>query len=768
MQKTSLNGEWQLTYGPQTGQLPADSATLQAAGLPTIPATVPGNVELDLMAAGKLPDITKGNNIYLLREYETYQWWYSRTFESPKLTDAQRAVLAFDGLDCIASVWVNDQLVGESANMLIPHRFDITEYLAAGAGTNTLTVHLSSAVLEGRKHSPEPMEWAFTYAAESLAVRKAPHMYGWDIMPRVVSAGIWRDVNLEIVEPTRIQSTYWTTNEVDTNANTATVRVIWNLVSNKLCIDELIVRVTLTRNGDTKHQSDHRVTSHCSRCEIELTDVAFWWPRGYGDPNLYNATVELIDTDGIVLDADTCEIGVRTIRLELTDVTSEDKPGEFAFIVNGVKVYVKGTNWVPLDALHSRDKQHLASAVDMLADLNCNMIRCWGGNVYEDHDFFDLCDASGIMVWQDFAMACAIYPQSDEFAKVIEHEAAVIVSRLRNHASLALWAGNNEIDQCFEWSGTQLDPNTERLSRQVLPAIVRRCDPMRDYLPSSPYYSKALIATGDPMKFGPEQHLWGERDDFKGTFYKDSLAHFVSEIGYHGCPNRQTLEDFLDAEHVWPWQHNDQWITHAVRPTPESPDYDYRIELMAKQIEFLFGSVPENLDDYIFASQASQGEANKFFIESWRQQKPRRTGMLWWNLRDGWPIFSDAIVDYYNRKKLAYPIIKRCQTNICASCTESVKGVHHIVINNDTLLPTSGSVIVRDAETDGVLLEESFHIDPNGCITCGQLPQIDSPAMWIIEMQIDGETLVNHYLAGPRPFAMSDYRRWLEKAGIAR
>jgi beta-mannosidase len=493
---------------------------------------------------------------------------------------------------------------------------------------------------------------------------------------------------------------------------------------------------------------------------VHLQDVDLWWPRGYGEPVLYEATAELLDGQGTVLDTHRCRIGLRTAKLEYTEVTTPEQPGEFVFVVNGVKVFAKGTNWVPLDAFHSRDLQHLKPTLDMLVDLNCNMVRCWGGNVYESDAFFDLCDEHGVMVWQDFAFACAIYP--DEIIPAVRQEAEEVVRRLRNHASLVLWCGNNEIDHTYFWTGMGIDPNTDKISRQVLAEVVRRQDPFRSYLPSSPYVGPEAMRLGGDANLTPEQHLWGPRDDFKGAFYTGSQAHFVSEIGYHGCPDRRSLEQMMEPNYLWPWQDNEQWLTHAVRPLPRMTDYNYRIPLMAKQIAVLFDTVPDNLDDFILASQISQAEALKFFIERWRQRKWRTTGILWWNLRDGWPIISDAIVDYYYRKKLAYVYIKRVQTDVCAMLSEAEDGVHTVVVVNDTLHPVAGEVEVTDADSGNQLLHAAFTVEPNGKSVAGSVPQVQQPAMWLIRWKLsDGSAFLNHYLAGDRPVLLEQYRRWL-------
>jgi beta-mannosidase len=767
MKQINLNGTWRLTYGPQQARY--DHAT-PPANWPTIAAQVPGNAELDLVADGVLPDPSVGNNVYLLRQYETYEWWYTRQFEKPAASTNQRVNLVFEGLDCIADVWLNGVYLGHAANMLVPQRFDITEVLQipTDARQCSLVVRIHSAVLEGRKSPPEALNSAFATNWESVSVRKAPHMYGWDIMPRVVTAGIWRSVYVEIQEPTRWQSVYWATLQANPSERTATLQVDWDFTTERLDIDDLRVRARIGT-----HSQEFPVLGTRGRARIALNDVNLWWPRGYGAPALYDAQLDLLDSQGQVLDTDKHRIGIRTIALDFTDVTTPEQPGEFVFVVNGQKVFVKGTNWVPLDAFHSRDIQHLLPAMQMIEDLNCNMIRCWGGNVYEDHAFFDQCDELGVMVWQDFAMACAIYPQTDEFAAVIRQEAEGIVSRLRNHPSLALWAGNNEIDEAYAWAGLSIDPNTDRLSREVLPAVVRRLDPFRAYLPSSPYRSPDFVRAQKANRGAtqsciqqPEQHLWGPRNDFKGPYYTQSLAHFASEIGYHGCPDRRSLEQFLDPEYVWPWQNNDQWLTHATRPLPAMTDFNYRIELMGKQIGVLFDQVPDNLDDYVLASQISQAEAKKFFIEWFRQGKWRRTGLLWWNLRDGWPIISDAIVDYYGRKKLAYEYIKRVQSVVCVICCEPVNGVHAIIAVNDSLVSAQGHACVTDVDSSEVLLDVDFAVPPNGRVEIGTLPQSFKQTVWLIDYFASDLPIRNHFLCGPRPFHLSDYRRWLSKLAI--
>ncbi|MFA5206792.1 MAG: sugar-binding domain-containing protein, partial [Lentisphaeria bacterium] len=522
----SLDGNWQLAFGPQTVRA-ADLAKPEIpAGWPTIPATVPGNVELDLIAAGELPaNLDQGNRIYEVQRYEGHQWWYRREFAAPALQPGQRLVLTFAGLDTLGTVWLNGHKLGSTANMLVEQRFDITDTVRADKA-NDLVVGIDSAVLEGRRHTPAPGEYAIAANWESLSVRKAPHMYGWDILPRLVSAGLWRSVTLEVAEPTRWNTFYLATRALNVAAGTAAAWLEWDFATDRAALDHLSVVFTLRHGGTTAHESVHPVLGTHNRIMLDIKGIKPWWPRGYGTATVYDATLELRDTAaGTVLATAAWRTGFRTVELRRTEVTTPEVPGEFLFVVNGQPIFIKGTNWVPLDALHSRDPQHLAGAMAMLADLNCNMIRCWGGNVYEDHAFFDFCDAAGILVWQDFALACALYPQTAAFAETMRAEAEAVIGKLRNHPSLALWAGNNEIDEAHRWSGSGLDPNVhDRLSREVLATAVRRQDPLRPYLPSSPYLGPEFFRRGGDDLLKTEEHLWGPRDDFKGPYYRHSRA----------------------------------------------------------------------------------------------------------------------------------------------------------------------------------------------------------------------------------------------------
>ncbi|MBR4217769.1 MAG: glycoside hydrolase family 2 [Bacteroidales bacterium] len=768
----SLNGQWNLTYGLCDKNAPATPDELKASGWESITATVPGNVELDLVAAGKIDyDIEQGSNVYKLREYEVYQWWYSRTFETPKLGEHERALLVFDGIDCIAKIFVNNKLVAETDNMLISHTIDVTDVLNP-SGSNTLDVRIDPVVLEARKYVNGSIGSRKFVRVEYEHIRKAGHMYGWDILPRIVSAGLWRDVTLVVKKANQLDNIFWMTDKIDMEKKTADLLLDWQITTDYLTVDSLYLEYEIMKEGKTVFSRKEAIYSFCGRQRMTLENVDYWWPRGYGEPALYDTKVRLLDKDNKVLDEREAVLGVRTVQLKRSELTTKENPGYFYFLVNGEKIFVRGTNWVPLDALHSRDHQFLQSTIDMVIDLNCNLIRCWGGNVYETDEFYKLCNENGIMIWQDFGLAGTAYTQDLDFAQKMREEAIQVIVRLRNNPCLVLWSGNNEIDISIGWNFTKpVDPNMDLISRDILTRAVWEYDPLREFLPSCPYISPESFAHElGARNVMPQVHLWGPRGYYKTPFYTQSQAHFVAEIGYHGCPSRSSLEKMMSPKCVYPWtkdgKWNDEWMTKAVRCLPAFKGVDDRNDLMINQVKVLFGEKLNDLDKFIFASQVVQGEAMKYFVELWRMRKFNTSGIIWWNVRDGWPIISDAVVDYYNNKKLAYYYIRQVQTNTCVMIGDAVDGLHPIVAVNDTREAERGDITVKDADSGEILYQGSFNVPANGKVTAGYIAAQSKQAMWLIDYTVDGKTYHNHYMVGEAPFKLKDYERWHKKLQI--
>ncbi|MBO5219730.1 MAG: glycoside hydrolase family 2 [Clostridia bacterium] len=757
----TLDGAWRLAMikNEELKKSPVDFSTpasIAAAGLTTIDAVVPGNVEIDLERAGIIDDPFFGTNQWDSRKWEAYHFVWFRTFTYDAEPD-EYARLCFEGIDTFADIYVNGEKVGEADNMLIPHDFACAPLKK---GENTITVHIRPANLEARKYALPVSSHAAGYNYESLWVRKAPHMYGWDIMPRFVSAGIWRPCYIEQRTADRIDDIFCYTLNVNPDANSANVQFFYNLTVAGDDIHEYELKITGTCGGST-FTAGAKLWHTGGKCGTNVQNAKLWWPHNYGEANIYAIKAELLRCGETVAEYETT-MGIRTVALDHTGMAGDD--GEFCFRVNGKKIFCMGTNWVPVDALHSRDAQRLPEILPMLTDLGCNIVRCWGGNVYEDDIFYDFCDRNGILIWQDFAMGCAINPQVPEFAEMLRREATVIVKRLRSHPCIALWAGDNENDVCIQgWTGIKRDPNNNILTRKILPEVLWAHDMTRPYLPSSPYVDEETFLAGKPSA---EQHLWGPRDYFKNPFYTEASAHFASEIGYHGCPNVDSIKKFVGEDKLWPWfgedgQPNDHWLAHAASQQPRD-GYSYRIRLMANQIKVLFGdSVPDGLCDFAEASQYSQAEAKKHFIEMFRIKKWRRTGIIWWNLIDGWPQFSDAIVDYYGGKKKAYDYIKRVQTPLCLMFDEARDGQIALMAANDTRVKQTFNYTVTDLTEGRVVLSGIGAADSDTTVAIAKHPVTEGEQHFYLIEWIDGDgvTHKNHFVTGIKEIDYAEYAK---------
>lgn len=746
MKTISLNGIWQLSGKPQE----EDTERI------TLSAEVPGCVQLDLSREGYLPeDLFKGTNLRQSEKYEDWEWWYSRTFEAPK--ERENVFLVFEGVDCLAEYFLNGQKIGSSENALIAHEFEIGKYLIDGE--NTLEIHLSSAVIANHYRDYELMYQKSNHnPAVEAGLRRAPHTYGWDIMPRAMQVGLWREVKIEVRDVVRFKQYYFRTCP-NTNYFDLDFEMIFELECKWKDFKNLEIEVFGNCGEDSSFHERYKVTdTKIHRFYLNIDNYKQWMPYGYGEPNVYDVTMRIYK-DGVKVNEEKTSFGIRTIELDKTAIT-DGKNGKFRILVNGVEIMCKGTNWVPLDAFHSRDAKRYAPALEMLKDLGCNIVRCWGGNVYEDHEFFDYCDRNGIMVWQDFAMACHYYPQDDEYCELMRKEATAIVRKFRNHPSLVLWSGDNEIDVLYH--ANRIPTKANRLTHEVIPNVITYNDYGRPYITSSPFISDEAYETGQWNIF-PEYHTWGMRDYFKNDEFIDSTAHFISEMGYLGCPSVASLRKFIESEDLMPNPDSEEWIWHST----DTRHNNERIKNYKNQLEQFFGPAPENIEDFVTASQITQAEAKKFFIEHMRIGRPTKTGIIWWNLLDGWPQLSDAIVDYYFDKKLAYWYIKRSQQPF-AICIDELKGWQmNVYACNDTLEEKKGIYSIIDADTEEVILEGNFNAKINTSTKIGAFPMnYTDHKLLIIKWQIGDEQGINHYLCGYPPFDYKKYNKLAKKWGL--
>ena len=754
MSRIELNGQWKMAvihHGDlNLTDVPCRLEQVVAVG--AIDATVPGNFELDLERAGIIPDPFYGKNLLNMLAYEDAHVFYARTFHYTPMTGTPE--LVFEGIDTIGDVYINGEHIGRVDNMFIPHRLELPALID---GENEIVVHLLPACLEARKNDVSAAFYALKYNYETLRLRKAPHMFGWDIMPRLVSAGIYRMAGIEERPAERFAQLYFMTKKVDVRCGTAEVDCFFNLDIGDNPMNGYRMVIS-GRCGDSVFSLNERLWFTAGKMKIKLDNAKFWWPKGYGDANLYDVVVTL-ERNGVAVHSRSIRLGVRTVELVRTSTTDMLMSGEFYFKINGKRVFVLGTNWVPVDAYHARDVARIPKIMELLDDVGCNAVRCWGGNVYEDPIFYRACDEMGIMVWQDFAMGCATYPIDEAFCEVMRREAIEVVRMLRQHPSIILWSGDNECDAFTLMQGG--DPNQNHVTRRTLADVTAFEDPTRPYLPSSPYIDEAAWKL--PMSHLTEFHLWGPRDYYKSEFFKGALCNFVSEIGYHGSPSVASIKKFISPEALWPWQDNDEWKIHAASPeTDDNGPYIYRIELMAKQIKELFGRIPENLEDFVLASQISQAEAKKFFVELFRTGQPKRSGIIWWNLIDGWPQFSDAVVDYYYDKKLAYHYIKQSQRPLLLTFTEPRAWKLRLVAVNNAGKTLAFDYQVKDYHSGETLLSGKGSCEDALVVELDALPySLGEKRLYVIEWTCGEHSGKNHYLAGNPPFELEDYRSFL-------
>ncbi len=784
----SLDGAWRLDFFPQP-TAGAVRSLPHPCPVETVAATVPGCCELDLARAGLLPEPEVGLNVLAWRKYEGHQWLYSREFVAPEIPPNGRAVLRFDGIDTLADIFLDGEKIGETANMLVAHRFDVTARLRPGA-THTVQVLLRSVFLEAQ--SQHVGEHSFHMGiADGAPFRKAAHMGGWDIFPRLLVAGLWRGVALDIEPAVRLGDVAWTTFDyahAPDGTQRCRVGAFFRVEAPfETFADGSSIRLSIARtshggtgvppvqNEDGQDArspvppiaiAERALHSVHNNVESDASGFDLWWPAGAGSHPLYDATIEIVSPAGEVLARDTRRIGFRTISLERADGYGPDRPGTFLFRVNGEPIFIRGTNWVPTDAIPCRQAERILPTLEFAEKCHCNLVRVWGGGVYETDAFYDWCDEHGMLVWQDFMTGCAQFPQDGAYAAATAEEVRAVALRLRNHPSLALWAGNNENDESLVWNRhadlPAIDPNGDRLSREIIPRVLREFDPTRPYLPSSPYLSADVYAG---RATAPERHLWGARDWYKKPFYLDPPAVFASETGWHGCPNRDSLERMMTPDCVYPWKDagfdwNDEWRLKASNPFLDRDSGLWRRnDLMTNQVARMFGSVERDLDEFVAQSQFFQAEALKTMVERFRAGKFKRfTGLVWWNVRDGWPQISDAVVDWYGGRKAAFAALRAAQRDVLALVHDDGSAY----AANDLLRPVHIRATFRDRATGDALLEGEWDIPANASLHLGSVVLAAEPGVIDIEYAVDGAAPErNHYLRGTPPFRWADIRRWL-------
>jgi beta-mannosidase len=639
----SLNGKWKLKYfGFRQGKL-QDALTEpcnQDNGW--MDAVVPGDAHLDLMNAGILPDLYYGRNADHCRWMEEKDWWYRTSFSVPEEFSGRRICLLFRGLDTFASVYLNGNKIGSRDNMFVPLEIDITKKVRKDA-VNELAVKLGSPAFSPlmEKHGE-----AYGKSFACVLTRRPQMSFGWDIGARLVTTGIWQDAELLGIDGGRLL-----------DANIATLKLSGNSADMLLQAEtewfgkngaeaklELVIKDSKTCKFS--FPAKLRKGRQQLNFKFSLESPKLWWPHDMGEPHLYEYELRLAAGKDFI-DGSKSRFGVRTTEL----VLKEGKKNCFSLRINGRKVLIKGINWTPAGLIFAGpDEKRYRTLLDLTRDGNMNLIRVWGGGIYEHELFYGICDELGIMIWQDFMFACALYPYDGKFLSGVRNEAETTVKRLRRHPCLVLWCGDNENDWLNPLNYKVKNYGKNPITRKILPGACARFSPGVPYIPSTPHSPSGGYANSD--KEG-DTHLWYHGTSFRDKAYLENKSLLVSEIGHLSVPDRKTLLSFLPENKLWP-PDSPIWFYHS---TESNGIMKSRLLTLRKSITAYGAQFPDNIDDFIRLTQEIQAQACKTWIEHFCNLEGSG-GIIIWSLCDSWPQVSDSIISHSLVPKPAYYSIK--------------------------------------------------------------------------------------------------------------
>ena len=712
--------------------------------------TLPHDIALSVTDYQKAEDLYYGCNVFKTQDFEDVHAFYCSEFEA----EPGMYLIRVNRVDVFSEIYLNGEKVLTTNNAFIGYETKVQL-----RKKNKLTIHLLPTMIEASKVKVPCGAYAQRYNGAALYVRKPAHSFAWDIMPRNILGGIFDEVQFIPYKSDKICETYFFTESLETD-NCANVTYACNY---ELAHTDDIKNYTMEligECGESRFYNKDRLWSNFFRQRFQVKDCRLWDVKNFGDPNLYTLTSRLY-YKGELVDEKIEKVGIRTIELLRTSCCDETG-GEFVFKINGRETFVLGTNWIPSDALYSQATVRMRKNLQLLDEIGCNMVRVWGGGIYEPDEFYQFCDEHGILVWQDFMMACAAYPQDEWFLKEIRTEALYTVKRLRNHPSIALWSGDNECDYFATFHNPGMNPNENRLTREIIPQVLFEEDPNRPYLPSSPYYDEAWYKTKQAPS---ENHCWGVRDFFKSDYYKTcENATFISEIGYVGIPSEKSLKKFISEEKLYEF-YSDEHVCHLVNPTAENPFYIFRADQNLSNVKNLFGKMPEDSRDIPVWSQIVQAEAVKYFIERMRIRKNVKHGIMFWNLIDGWPVVADALVDYFYEKKLAYDYVLKSQQYLCMIMDETEDGILLGAVN-DTDRQESLHYKVSNAVTGEKLYEGECTVEANGLWNI-LFDWSKDRVFYLIEWETSsGKSGKNHFVSNIQNVSLDEYLTAIRKCGI--
>jgi beta-mannosidase len=624
-----LTGEWSVRQAEGT-DVTAEAA--RPGGW--LPAAVPGCVHLDLLKARRIPDPFYGFNDDDVQWVAEADWLYRRAFDCPDgLLDLRRVELVCDGLDTFATVVLNGRTLGRADNMFRPWRWDVTGMLEA-EGNELLVLFESPERVGAALYEADEAHLRSSYTRGRTYVRKAQYESGWDWGPRLNTSGIWRPIRLEGRDRARLADVSYRIDWTDP------ARPVVQVECEVEALEASGGRLRAALDGDSVEVTAAlKAGPNAVRLAVPVEDPRLWWPAGFGPQHLYALTVSG-EVDGEELAPASLNVGLRRVELK----READTAGEsFVICVNGEPIFCRGANWIPADSFLPRlTRDDYDALVGMAADANMNMLRIWGGGIYERPEFYAACDRLGIMVWQDFGFACGAYPDHlDEFRENVRAEAEHVVRRLRNHPCVVLWCGNNECQWLNRRDGRL--PG-ERLYSEVLPEVCAELDPSRPYWPGSPF------GGDDPNSpTHGDQHLWTPWWEWRNPrVQRDYPGRFLSEFGFQAPPAMETIRRYIpsDGHHM-----QSRAMEHHNRAY-EGTERLYR--LLA-----IYFRIPCSFEDTVYLMQLMQGEAVKTGVEAWRARKFMTAGTLFWQLNDCWPVTSWSCIDYEHRPKALYYYARR-------------------------------------------------------------------------------------------------------------
>jgi beta-mannosidase len=689
------------------------------------PATAPGGVHESLLAAGRIQHPYLDCNENDIRWIEDCDWWFRTSFAGPAdLAGDERVRLVFLGLDTVVDIWLNGGLLGHHENMFRPAEFDVTDRLGdhndlllrfspplRGLTVPPTAAHLQerlaamfAQVIDDEAAAPAEDGMMATLPLASQR-RKAAFSWGWDFGPRVPSIGIWRPVELHVDRAAVLTGHHVRTHAIEADGS-ATVDVLVE-VDQFATAAQLTARVELTAPSGRRTTVDLAVTEGRAHGMVTVPQAELWWTHDLGDPGQYDVTITLL-AGANALDRGTDRVGLRTIAL---DQGADPEGGRlFRFVLNDVPVFARGGSWLPADMLvGSVTPDRVRALVGLARDGGMTMLRVWGGGSYEQDAFYRACDEQGVLVWQDFMFACTDYPQSDPvLAAEVAREAEYQVKRLRNHPSLALWCGNNEVQLLHGAAYRNYEPGDWGYDffYRVLPEAVARFDGGTPYWPGSPWGEDPEagwaavngVRDGDRhawevwhgVNFGPGARIYDNPGDARHyRRYADDLGKFISEFGIHAAPELATLRRYLPPEQLY--VHSASFDQHN-KDNPKNK-HDPVLEIVT--------SLPETIDQYVDFTMISQAEGLKFGVEHYRRRAPHCGGTLVWQFNDVWPGFSWSIVDYDLVPKAAYHYLSRAYAPLLASFRRTVDTLELWLSNSGRTEVTTGATITI-AGFDGV------------------------------------------------------------------